>query len=203
MTEPTKTMRRLKGPLTTILAALALSGCASGHVGEDWQCPLAQGSQCASVAAADPAVRDAAGRKPAPPYRAQDAAGPAWDGNTGGGCDRGCNPLAWLARLFASDAPESADDGTGAGGVGGMQSSSPQSGSSVETAVAQQTQPEMQERPDGARETTTAADPAGDGLRVPETIGRVWIAPYVDGDGVYREGAYVRIVIAPADWRRP
>ena len=43
-------------PLLVAAAALALSGCAATHVGEDWQCPLAQGSVCASVAAADPAV---------------------------------------------------------------------------------------------------------------------------------------------------
>ena len=43
------------------LAALVLAGCSSGHVGEDWQCPLAAGGSCASVAAADPAVPDRQG----------------------------------------------------------------------------------------------------------------------------------------------
>ena len=43
----------------------------------------------------------------------------------------------------------------------------------------------------------------GNGLREPETIGRIWIAPFVDADGVYREGAWVRVVIAPAEWRLP
>jgi len=52
-------MRRLRTPLMAAGAALALSGCAATHVGQSWQCPLAQGSQCTSVAAADPAVRDA------------------------------------------------------------------------------------------------------------------------------------------------
>ena len=46
-------------------------------------------------------------------------------------------------------------------------------------------------------------DPAADDLREPEFIGRIWIAPFVDGDGIYREGAYVRLVIAPARWRLP
>ena len=35
---------------------LAMAGCAGNHVGDDWQCPLAQGEVCASVSAADPAV---------------------------------------------------------------------------------------------------------------------------------------------------
>ena len=39
-----------------MLAALALAGCSATHVGEDWQCPLAQGEVCSSVATADPAV---------------------------------------------------------------------------------------------------------------------------------------------------
>ena len=44
------------GIAAAALAAILLAGCSSGHVGEDWQCPLAAGGSCASVAAADPAV---------------------------------------------------------------------------------------------------------------------------------------------------
>ena len=40
-----------------------------------------------------------------------------------------------------------------------------------------------------------------DDLREPEVVGRVWIAPFVDADGIYREGAWVRLVIEPARWR--
>ncbi len=44
--------------LAPLLLAALLTGCAgSGHVGESWQCPLAQGTACASVSEADPAVR--------------------------------------------------------------------------------------------------------------------------------------------------
>lgn len=44
--------------LATLLGAALLTGCAgSGHVGESWQCPLAQGTACQSVSEADPAVR--------------------------------------------------------------------------------------------------------------------------------------------------
>ena len=42
-----------------------------------------------------------------------------------------------------------------------------------------------------------------DDLRVPETLGRIWIGPFVDAGGIYREGAYVRIVIEAARWRLP
>ena len=45
------------------------------------------------------------------------------------------------------------------------------------------------------------AVPSGEDLRAPEVIGRVWIAPFVDADGIYREGSYVRLVIEPARWR--
>ena len=45
-----------------LLAALALAGCGSDNVGESWQCPLAQGGSCTSVAAADPAVPVSGGR---------------------------------------------------------------------------------------------------------------------------------------------
>ena len=39
-------------------AGLLLAGCSTGHIGETWQCPLAEGGLCDSVAAADPAVPD-------------------------------------------------------------------------------------------------------------------------------------------------
>ena len=50
-------LRRMALP-TAALAALLLAGCSSGHVGESWQCPLAEAGTCDSVAAADPAVPD-------------------------------------------------------------------------------------------------------------------------------------------------
>ena len=58
-------MRTKIDPLSTgrfhlpaaLLAALLLTGCAGGsHVGESWQCPIAQGVACQSVSEADPAV---------------------------------------------------------------------------------------------------------------------------------------------------
>ena len=89
------------------LAALMLAGCSSGHVGDDWQCPLAAGGSCASVAAADPAVPKA-GAVPATgqPLRLlpRDAETERADPSTAEprlcNADCGFDPFAWLARLF-------------------------------------------------------------------------------------------------------
>ena len=40
-----------------------------------------------------------------------------------------------------------------------------------------------------------------DDLRTDEVVARIWIAPFVDGDGVYREASWVRAVLEPAAWR--
>ena len=34
-------------------------------------------------------------------------------------------------------------------------------------------------------------------------VARIWIAPFVDADGVYREASYIRVVLEPAGWRLP
>lgn len=158
-------------------ALLALAGCGASHVGETWQCPLAQGAQCTSVAGADPAVW--ADDQPAalPPARAAAPNGVVEDaaGEDSWACTGLCRPFAWLSRRFAGGgAPDAA-------------------------AV---------DRADRSDEIPVAAVPdagyrSGADARLPEKIGRVWIAPWVDGNGVYREGAWVRIVIRPAAWRIP
>ena len=171
-------------------AALALAGCAGANVGSDWQCPLAQGKACVSVAGADPAVakpgaaRTVAIREPlyvsrAAATRERDAAG---DG--GQGCAGTCIPFSWLAGLFAADEAEAADESP--------DGSVPDAGPDVAAAPA-------------ASVPVAPAHPApGDGgLRTGEVIGRIWIAPFVDGAGVYREAGWVRVVIAPARWRLP
>ncbi len=178
MTERTTTMRRLRALMTAALAALALSGCAATHVGEDWQCPLAQGTQCASVAAADPAVKRTDGTAvPAPPMTAP-------DGGTGDACIRGCNPFAWIARLFAGP-PDDAAAG--------------EDGPEKEAAATATDSPAATQE----KASAPAADGTADSLRAPERIARVWIAPFADADGVFREASWVRIVIEPAGWRRP
>ena len=49
--------------------------------------------------------------------------------------------------------------------------------------------------------TLPAMPDAEESLRTGETIGRIWIAPFVDADGVYREAFHVRVVLEPAGWR--
>ena len=139
-------------------------------------------------------------------------------------CDTECGPLTWLARLFGADGGET-DRGT-AHQAAANRTALPLS--VRDRAVRDRS---VRDRPardragdDGAapmESTTAAASPAGpagddaagdgpggvdsvaDDLRVPETLGRVWIGPFVDAGGLYREGAYVRVVIEPARWRLP
>lgn len=193
----------------TLLAALllcgasALGGCATTNIGDDWQCPLAQGSPCLTVPAADPAApadsnrmpptpdanrttgrspfagrSPSAGRRPAywPEGNTADSGRTRTaDGSENGrvSCNAWCRPFAWL-RGRRTD--ETAGDAAEA---------------AVETAVEV--------------DVAAAVAPAGapDDLRTPEVVGRIWIAPYVDANGVYREASWVRVVLEPARWRLP
>ena len=105
MTHGTKhAPRRAAGPAAATLAALLLAGCSSGNVGESWQCPLAKGGSCDSVAAADPAVPDAAGRTvlAEPLYRVRDGGRSKALAETPcvADCGTGFDPFGWLMRLF-------------------------------------------------------------------------------------------------------
>ena len=182
-----------RGPVLTAatIAALLLTGCSSGHVGDSWQCPLATGGACDSVAAADPAVPDAGvarqtllteplwrvrDSEPAPPTE------PACESACGGGFD----PFGWLARLFGGEedrAPEK-----------------PNSPSATDTVRPPETR---QEPAEPAAATLPAEHAGGDDLRSGEAVARIWIAPFVDADGVYREASHVRVVLEPAGWRLP
>ena len=163
-------------------AGLLLAGCSATHVGESWQCPLAQGSSCASIADADPAVPAGAARQamlfgePLPGARRQvDGTVTVGRRDAGKACDGGCGLAAWLKGLFGSD---TADDAA---------SYSP----AVPATVA-------------ATEPAATPAPAADAsLRVPEVLGRIWIAPFVDADGIYREAHWVRVVLEPAGWKLP
>ena len=161
-------------------AALLLAGCSSGHVGDDWQCPLAAGGSCASVAAADPAVpkTDAAPvRTPGQPIRLLPReTGPADTRSCTKDC--GFGPFGWLARLFGEEDARVPETATPA----------------AEAAVSPPTAPE----PAAA---SADDDPNTDDLRTGETVARIWIAPFVDSDGVYREASHVRVVLEPAGWR--
>ena len=110
----------LKPPLPAmiVLGALALGGCSGTNVGSSWQCPLARGGTCDSVATADPAVPQAASAPDAAPadrmtireplYRVRGARPEPAAQPCEGGCD--FDPFAWLVRLF-----ETPDSVSGAG----------------------------------------------------------------------------------------
>ena len=203
-------------------AALALSGCAATHVGDDWQCPIAQGEVCASVAAADPAVAEtgvpetqgAGGlATPAALYRTGDGAatqaGSAREVRDAAvSCETGCGVLAWFEGLFARIAGN--DGKTTAASERPAEAAAAEAvePEPTETGVAEPSVPhasasEDTQRGAGASLGPGSAERWGGGLREPEVIGRVWIAPFVDAAGVYREGSWVRLVIAPATWRLP
>ena len=191
----------LKRPLPAmiVLGALALGGCSGTNVGSSWQCPLARGGTCDSVATADPAVPDAA---PAdrmtirePLYRVRGARPEPAAQPCEGGCD--FDPFAWLVRLF-----ETADSDGEAG-------SWPDDAGPMKIAPETGTAPSQTAGADPAIEsaTGTSALPVGPepsaALRTEEVVARIWIAPFVDANGVYREAANVRVVLEPAGWRVP
>ena len=185
------------GPLKTALAALAgvlaLGGCAATHVGDAWQCPLAQGRACVSVADADPAVAEhvdaideLAIRTPL--YRdrrmashrsaADSRPGMAAARKTAKSCKSGCNPFNWLADRFKAKSPDR---------------ETPDDPAARNVAVAA-TPPAL---------SAPVPTPLTDDLRTGEVIGRIWIAPFVDEDGIYREAHWIRTVLEPAGWRLP
>ena len=187
------------GAPAAILAALLLAGCSSGHVGEDWQCPLATGGSCDSVAMADPAVPKPARvqrRAPGEPIRllpleaspngadAPPDRGPGQASMETRPCatDCGFDPFAWLERLFEGEGEE-------------------ETGSAP--AVAQPSVPsrDVEERPVESPTASLPGNPEAGDLRTDETVARIWIAPFVDADGIYREAAHVRVVLEPAGWR--
>ena len=151
--------------ILALLAALLLAGCAGGsHVGEAWQCPLAQGVACASVSEADPAVAaQEEARKTAFPVPLRRVETPVSE--TLGGL------FAWFAELFGFGEEREED-----------------------TATAE---------PLFLPPAPDTPDPADETLRTKERIARIWIAPFVDAEGVYREAGWVRVVVEPARWRLP
>ena len=207
---PEPVFRRPLAATAAVLAALALAGCSSTHVGESWQCPLDQGGSCTSVAGADPAVPARAGEAmalPAPLYRVwaeAESARPRDTARAEEPCETECGPFAWLARLFGTDtdaeAPESAAARSAARPVVETPLPLPANG---EPALGDPDPGDTADDDPAAIDEPASRDLAGDDLREPEFVGRIWIAPFVDADGIYREGAYVRLVIAPARWRLP
>ena len=213
-----RSIRSWRGPRVVAAAAVlaALAGCSSTHVGESWQCPLAQGGWCASVGDADPAVPARAGEATGrvagtsvpgePLYRVRaeaESAPPREAARAERPCDAACGPFTWLARLFGTDTDATGDESAAA---------TPAARPGAEAALPLQADtapaPGDPAPGDPAPVETASTEPAGDDraaddLREAEVVGRIWIAPFVDSDGIYREGAYVRLVIAPARWRLP
>ncbi len=204
--------RRLAIPASA-MAGLLLAGCSSGNIGESWQCPLADTGSCDSVAAADPAVPDAgAARKTV-------LTGPLWRQRAGepgkpaaapceSACGGGFDPLGWLMRLFGEEAREP-EMGTADGAA---RKSDPPAGDTVAAPSAARNGEPRPEEPETAALPAERAssqtdmaqdDPDADDLRTGEVVARIWIAPFVDADGVYREGSHVRVVLEPAGWRLP
>ena len=200
--------RRLAIP-AALMAAMLLAGCSSGNIGESWQCPLADTGSCDSVAAADPAVPDAgAARKtlltePLWRQRAGEPGKPA-AASCESACDGGFDPFAWLARLFQAEAHEG-EARPDAGSA--TQPSDPLPGAEAALPAAARTaEPEtssLPAEPEAAEEHMGGGDPHEEDLRTGEVVARIWIAPFVDANGVYREASHVRVVLKPAGWRLP
>ena len=198
MTLSTNHPRRMALPAAA-LAALLLAGCSSGNVGESWQCPLADAGTCDRVSAADPAVPDmdtvrntalaeplwrVRGRGPEAPPAQGPGPGPAAELPCQAACDGGFDPFAWLARLFGGETAEERKTA-----VHGPVRHLPPEGPAPAALPA---------------ETPAAGEAAPDGdddLRMDEVVARIWIAPFVDAGGVYREASWVRAVLEPAGWR--
>ena len=197
----------LKRPLPAmiVLGALALGGCSGTNVGSSWQCPLARGGTCDSVATADPAVPQAASALDAAPadrmtireplYRVRGARPEPAAQPCEGGCD--FDPFAWLVRLF--ETPDS----------DGEAGSWPDDAGPMKIAPETGTAPSQTAGADPAIESATGTPALRVGpepsaaLRTEEVVARIWIAPFVDANGLYREGSHVRAVVEPAGWRVP
>ena len=194
MTHATKHAPRRAALPVAAIAALLLAGCSTGHIGETWQCPLAEGGTCDSVAAADPAVPDveaAQDRVLAEPLWRVRAPEPDRLAETpcAAACGEAFDPFAWLARLLGGG-----DDGEGPAGPDAGELG-PATADAAGAAAVSSTAP-------------AGTGPAQDGpvagdLRTDEVVARIWIAPFVDADGVYREAAWVRAVLEPTGWRLP
>ena len=224
MTIETRFPPRRTGLPALMLSALLLAGCSTGHIGETWQCPLAEGGSCDSVAADDPAVPAATGgavlgeplwlvrETGQPPARE-----PAPDATRGPGqaaapsCEAECgafDPFGWLARLFEAGDGEARSGGGAALGISTQ--STPSSGREARatgaTAAAPTSKPKTPPPPESSREPLPGEmddDSDGGDLRSGEVVARIWIAPFVDANGVYREASHVRVVLEPAGWWLP
>ncbi len=202
MTPATKHSRRMVLP-AAVLAVLLLAGCSSGNVGESWQCPLADAGTCDSVAAADPAVPDMSEPRSAvltePLWRVRNTwpPSPAVEAPCDAACDGGFDPFAWLARLFGGETAEKKTAASGPVRLLPPEAPTPATLPDEPAAAPLLVEPESPELLAGGE--TSPGD--HDDLRTDEVVARIWIAPFVDAEGVYREASWVRAVLEPAGWR--
>ena len=208
-----------RGPAVATLAAILLAGCSSGNIGESWQCPLAKGGSCDSVAAADPAVpdRQAAGksvlREPLYRVRSGDRVQALAEMPCAADCGAGFDPFGWLLRLLGGveDEDRRSPGETAPSTADTAAENAPPSGSAARKAVAAASSPVLAKKKSRPAEPAAAGlpdtsdhagdDVSGDDLRTGEVLARIWIAPFVDANGVYREAAHVRVVLERAGWR--
>ena len=189
MTHATTPAPRRAAIPAAILAALVLAGCSTGHIGESWQCPLAEGGTCDTVAAADPAVPDAkaAGTavlgEPLWRVRGTAAAGapmpakPPCEADCGGGFDPVRLAGAAVLERRRDEGEARSAEGSGEGPAATTaRSSDPVSGEKAD-APAAPTAAALPAEPAG-----TGDGPQADDLRTGEVVARIWIAPFVDAD---------------------
>ena len=206
MTVASKYPRRMALPAVA-LAALLLAGCSSGHVGESWQCPLADTGTCDSVADADPAVPDMHAARHTvlgePLWRTRREQTRTMPRKADSACEADCagfDPFGWLARLFGGETAAEKTAATGPTRLLPPEAPTP-SAPPAEPLPADQGSAALTAEPDAPEIHPVAEDPPGAGLRTDEVVARIWIAPFVDADGVYREASWVRAVLEPAGWR--
>ena len=198
-----------------LLTALLLAGCSSGHVGESWQCPLAEAGTCDSVASADPAVPDPGAARTSVPgeplWRVRDGDAGTVPPENAAPCRTECggfDPFARLARLFGGETA-GGDETAAIGPVRLVPVEAPAPATLPAGAIPANPTPGAAEPdtaalaagPDAAELHARGDGPSGGDLRTDEVVARIWIAPFVDADGVYREASHVRVVLEPAGWR--
>ena len=208
MTQARKRAPRLAAISAAALAALLLAGCSTGHIGETWQCPLAEGGLCDSVATADPAVPDrkavgtAVLAEPLWRVRGDELPEPPPEMDCATACGAAIDPFAWLARLFDDGGNEGPPEPAMAD-TAPEPPASPPASAGAETGAADPATallPAPGSRP-GQAPGPARDEPDASDLRTVEVVARIWVAPFVDADGVYREASYIRVVLEPAGWR--
>ena len=116
-------------------------------------------------------------------------------------CDGGFDPFGWLARLFDAETAEG-DETAGPVPVRLLPPEAPTpTGLPAEPNAGESAAAPLPAEPDAPEVPAHGEDPSAGDLRTDEVVARIWIAPFVDANGVYREAAWVRAVLAPADWR--